>query len=338
METAPAHPSSDNAAPAAWGRPDAFEAIATGVARLEIGFVNVYAVGQPGGPWVLVDTGLPRAGALVRRAARQRFGAGPRAIVLTHGHFDHAGNARALSDAWDAPIYAHAAELPFLDGHSDYPPQDPTPGGAICFLSRLFPREGLDLGTRVEMLAEDGSVPALDGWRWVHTPGHTPGHVSLFREEDRLLLAGDAVATMDLDSWATQLTHAQRLSRPPTPFTPDWQSARASLERLADLEPACIGAGHGPPLTAADTAARLRHFVDHRFQPPRRGRYATEPIEADAEHGVTRVPPPVDDPLPRRLGIGGALLGGLALGTALARRRNRPPRRQLLPPQSNPRT
>jgi glyoxylase-like metal-dependent hydrolase (beta-lactamase superfamily II) len=328
---APSAVSSSARAPSAWGRPDTFEEIAPGVARLEIGFVNVYALGEPGGPWVLVDTGLPGTAALVKRAAKERFGSGAGAIVLTHGHFDHAGNARALSDEWDTPVYAHDAELPFLTGRSAYPPQDPTPGGAICFLSRFFPREGIDLGPRVEPLpqgddSEQGPVPEAGDWRWMHTPGHTPGHVSLFREAsgestERPLLAGDALATMDLDDWTTQATHAQRLSRPPTPFTPDWQAARRSLQQLADLEPTCIGAGHGPPLTRADTAAQLRDFVEHRFAPPRTGRYAAEPIEADADAGVTYIPPPVDDPLPRRFAAGAAALGGVALAVAFVQRR-----------------
>ena len=326
-------PRDAEAAPSAWARPGTFEEIAPGVARLEIGFVNVYALGTPGGPWVLVDTGLPRGKASIKRAAQERFGTGASAIVLTHGHFDHAGNARVLSDEWDAPVYAHSAELPFLTGRSDYPPPDPTPGGAICFLARFFSREGWDLGERPQALPqgegagsrEQCSVPEASGdWRWKHTPGHTPGHVSLFRERGdgrRVLLAGDALATMDLDSWATKVTHTQRLSRPPTPFTPDWQAARRSLEQLTALEPTVIGAGHGPPLTASGTAARLRHFVEHRFTLPRRGRYAAAPIEADADTGITYVPPPVDDPLPRRLVAGAVALSGIALGVALLRRR-----------------
>ena len=315
METPFAKPAIPGAAYSDIG---SFQPIAPGVARLEIGFVNVFAVGQPGEPWVLVDAGLPGTAFYIRRAAEERFGRGAEAIVLTHGHFDHSSGARALSDRWEASIYAHPMELPFLTGRSDYPPQDPTVGGAIAFLSRFFPHHGYDLGERLRALPEDQDVPGMPGWRWLHTPGHTPGHVSLFREEDGLLLAGDALATMDLDSWRTQLTHEQELSRPPTPFTPDWEAARASIEQLAGLEPQRIGAGHGPPLTGRGTARALRRFAREDFHPPGRGRYAGQPARAD-EEGVTYVPPPVPDPLPRRLGVGAATLGGLALGAALLR-------------------
>jgi glyoxylase-like metal-dependent hydrolase (beta-lactamase superfamily II) len=95
--------------------------IVPGVARLDIALVNAYLVGAPGGPWALVDAGPPLSAALTRRAASGRYGAGtrPEAIVLTHGHFDHAGAALELATGWDVPIYAHPLEMP-------YSPADPT--------------------------------------------------------------------------------------------------------------------------------------------------------------------------------------------------------------------
>ncbi len=280
--------------------------VTTDVSRLPIFFVNAYFVEVADGRWILVDTGLPGAAGWVRRAAEARFGAKtrPEAIVLTHGHFDHAGNARALAEAWDVPIYAHSLEMPYLTGRSDYPPKDPTMGGAIAFLARFFPDSGYDFGRRVRPLPEDGSVPGVPEWRWLHTPGHSPGHVSLFRERDRLLLAGDAFATFDLDSWTSQLTHARELARPPAPFTPDWEAARASVQRLADLEPRTVAAGHGRALSGPCVAARLRDYARH-FDPPSHGRYVGHPVVADRT-GVVAVPPPVWDPVPLRLAAGTA--------------------------------
>lgn len=298
----------------------AFEQVAPGVARLGIVFVNVYFLGEPGGPWVLVDTGLPRTAALTREAARERFGAEdrPEAILLTHGHFDHAGAALDLARAWDVPIYAHPLELPYLTGRSDYPPQDPTMGGAIAFLSRLFPHAGYDFGEHVRALPEGGVVPGLEGWRWHHTPGHAPGHVSLFRASDGTLVAGDALATMDLDSWTAQVTKARTLARPAAPFTPDWQAARRSVEHLAELKPALIAAGHGLPLAGPDVAARLRRFAKTFQSPSPTTRYVPEPARF-GEQGVVAVPPPVPDRLPRRLALGAAT--GVGLLALLRRRR-----------------
>jgi glyoxylase-like metal-dependent hydrolase (beta-lactamase superfamily II) len=280
--------------------------VAPGVARFPTVFVNAYFVGEPGEPWVLVDTGLPGAHSWVRQAVEARYGAGarPEAIILTHGHFDHAGNAGALAEDWGVPIFAHELELPYLTGRSDYPPQDPTMGGAIAFLSRFFPTSGYDFGDRVRALPADGTVPGVPGWRWIHTPGHTPGHVSFFREHDRLLLAGDAFATMDLDSWTSQITHARELCRPPAPFTTDWGAVRESISALAALEPQTLAAGHGRPLDGAKVAVRLHAYSRH-VEVPFHGRYVGRPAQADGR-GVVAVPPPVRDPLPLRLAAGTA--------------------------------
>ena len=115
--------------------------IAPGIARIYTSFVNAYFIGEPGGPWALVDTGLPGFSATVLAAAAERFGpdSRPEAVFLTHGHFDHAGSALALANHWDAPIYAHRLELPYLTGRSDYAPPDPTVGGAIAMFSRVLP-------------------------------------------------------------------------------------------------------------------------------------------------------------------------------------------------------
>ena len=296
-------------------------AVTPDVVRVPIVFVNVYFVGAPGGPWVLVDTGLPGAAPWIRREAEARYGPGarPEAIVLTHGHFDHAGNARALSDAWGVPVYAHEREMPYLTGRSDYPPQDPTPGGAIAFLSRFFPTSGYDLGARVHALPEDGTVPALPAWQWLHTPGHTPGHVSLFRERDRTLLAGDAIATMDLDSWVSQVTHSREVSRPPVPFTPDWEAAHESAQQIAALDVRALGAGHGREITGTPAAAALRAYAARRAAPSG-GRYVPRPAEYAPSGAVAWVPPPEPDPLPRRLAAGAAVGLGLAAVRAALRR------------------
>ena len=295
--------------------------VARGVTRVPIVFVNTYFVTGADG-WVLVDTGLPGASGYIRQAAEAQFGTGtrPQAIVLTHGHFDHAGSALELAKQWDVPIYAHRLELPYLTGRSDYPPKDPTMGGAIAFMARAFPDSGYDFGGRVRELPAEGTVPGLPRWRWLHTPGHSPGHVSLWRESDRTLLAGDAFATMDLDSWTSQVTHARELSRPPAPFTPDWGAARRSVEMLAGLKPHTLAAGHGRAVSDG-AATRLETFAKT-FSPPGHGRYVGQPVRAD-ERGVVAVPPPVPDPLPGQLAtVAVAGLAGAALYYLTRRRRD----------------
>ncbi len=297
--------------------------IAPGVIWLPISFVNVYLVGEPGGPWALVDAGLPGRAAQIQAAAEKRFGAKarPEAIVLTHGHFDHAGSARELADFWDVPIYAHLLDMPFLTGKSLFPPPDPTVGGAMAFMSRFFPPNGMDLGGRVRVLPPDGSVPGLlPGWTWHHTPGHSPGHVSLFRGEDKMLIAGDALATVDLASLRHLLTKKQEIAVPPTPVTCDWVAARRSLAHLATLRPYTVAAGHGVPLSGAQVAGDLELFAEE-FEIPRHGRYVSEPARTD-ETGIVFLPPPASDPLKKAaVSVGIVTLAGLALTLAARNRR-----------------
>ena len=300
--------------------PLGFHPVAFGVERLRTIFVNLYAVETSDGGFVLVDTGMAGTAALVKSAMAARFGkeARPRAILMTHAHVDHIGNAKALAEEYDVPVYVHPLEKPYVTGDGDYAPADPTPGGAIAFFARFMPTRGTDLGSRVRTLPEDGSVPELAGWRWVATPGHTPGHVSFFREADRVLVAGDAFTTADMDDWIDMNLWPQELSRPPTPFTPDWETARASVLALADLDPSLVAPGHGHAMQEVDLAGALRSLAE-RVVAPEGGRYAESPARYDAEGRVVSVPSPKSDPLPKKLLLAGAI--AFAAAIFLKRRR-----------------
>jgi glyoxylase-like metal-dependent hydrolase (beta-lactamase superfamily II) len=294
------------------------------VARLALGIVNAYLVGEAAGPWVLVDAGTPGNAERIRAEAHKRFGtdARPEAIVLTHGHADHSGSAAELSDSWDVPVYAHRLELPFLTGLSAYPPPDPTVGGPFALLSRFMPRKTIELGEqRARELPADGVVPGLPGWRWIHTPGHTPGHVCLWRPTDRVLLAGDALATLDADSFLGMLSRMQKISRPATPVTPDWGAAERSVREMASLRPRVLAPGHGEPVEGPTVAEELAAFAED-FVAPQHGRYVGEPARFD-ERGIAWLPPAPPDPLPKAAAVLGiALLAGtVALGWLAATRR-----------------
>jgi glyoxylase-like metal-dependent hydrolase (beta-lactamase superfamily II) len=285
------------------------------LAYLRTVMVNVYFAGPPDAAdrqWVLIDAGMSGSADRIARAAEARFGPGsrPAAIVLTHGHFDHVGALEALARRWDTPVYAHPMELPFLTGRSSYPPPDPSVGGGlVAALSWSYPRGPINLGARVKPLPEDGSVPGLPGWGWVFTPGHTPGHVALFRSADRTLIAGDAIVTTKQESARAVMAQRRELHGPPMYFTPDWASAARSVETLADLEPEVVATGHGEPLRGAAMRAELSDLARdfHRLAVPRHGRYVNRAAEAD-ENGIVSIPPELPELLPDLL-LGGGTAG-----------------------------
>jgi len=274
----------------------AVEELTVDLARVRIGFVNVYLVGTParGEPWALVDTGLAMGAATILDVAAERFGidSRPASIVLTHGHFDHVGALEALLGVWDVPVYAHTAELPFLTGAANYPPPDPTvSGGAFGRHSPSSPEDGIDLGDRIRPLPASHDVPGMPGWQWIHTPGHAPGHVAFFRADDGVLLAGDAIATTRQESAYALFGQQRELTGPPAYFTIDWERAERSVTTLASLKPSILACGHGEPMTQASLAndlAVLARDFNHRVKPSH-GRYVNHPADV-ADDGPLVLP------------------------------------------------
>ncbi len=212
--------------------------------------VNTMLVGTAEA-WVLVDAGMPWSASSIVEAAEARFGPGarPRCIWLTHGHFDHVGALKALAHQWNVRVYAHPLEHPFLNGSHRYPPPKPRlADGLMSLLSPLYPRAPLDLGSHLKPLPPDGAAPDLDGWRWIATPGHSPGHVSYWHPATRRLIAGDAFVTTGQESAYQVARQTPQLHGPPRYFTPDWTAAEASVKALAALDPEMAVTGHGRAL------------------------------------------------------------------------------------------
>lgn len=241
---------------------DRSDEVAPDLAYKRTAIVNVAFFGLAGERgWVLIDGGAPGSAETIFKAAAERFGENipPAAIVLTHGHFDHVGALAELAAEWETPIYAHRLEHPFLNGARSYPPPRPGIGGGVMArASALYPRKPVEVGRWLALLPENSEVPFMPGWRCIPTPGHTPGHVSLWREADRTLIAGDAFITTRQESAYAVLTQKPEMHGPPQYYTADWDAARESVRRLAQLEPEVVLAGHGPAMRGPEMREALK--------------------------------------------------------------------------------
>jgi glyoxylase-like metal-dependent hydrolase (beta-lactamase superfamily II) len=233
--------------------------VAPGVHRLRLGRglteVNVYLV-ESETSWVLVDTGWTHQAGAVHETARALFGAqAPVAILLTHVHPDHSGAAPTLVREWGVPVYAHPTEVPFARGGYDPEYAHPLDRWVVGPLLRLIPAERVEQARQRASLEDvtigydpQAPLPHLPEWRCVPSPGHTPGHAAYYRDDDGVLLCGDAVLTVDTNNPLNLLTRRWGLYLPPRISSWDWAQSKASLRRLAALDPRVVASGHGPVL------------------------------------------------------------------------------------------
>jgi hydroxyacylglutathione hydrolase len=197
--------------------------------------INVYVIED-----VLVDAASRHA---TRRILRQVEGHRLAAHALTHAHPDHQGASHAVCERVGLPFWvgardADAAEDPRLIGERQ--PNHP--------IARFYYRAFVGPGHPVDRELAEGDEVA--GFAVLDVPGHSAGHIALWRESDRVLILGDVLNNMDV------LTAIPGLHVPKPYLTPDPARNLESARRLAELEPALVLFGHGPPLR--DT----RKFVD----------------------------------------------------------------------------
>jgi glyoxylase-like metal-dependent hydrolase (beta-lactamase superfamily II)/predicted ester cyclase len=223
------------------------EPIADGVWIVRGGFpqrgFNVYLV-RDGDGVLAFDAGIRQMVRPIATAAA-RLG-GLTRVVLGHAHADHRGAAAGLG----APVWCHEAERADAEGDGGMHSFDLSKLDAAGRL--LYPRllPAWDGGpVRVAQTLREGDDVA--GFEVVHLPGHAPGLIALWRASDRLALTSDCFYTVDPQ---TTVKGAPRV--PHAAFTPDVEQARASLRKLAALEPASAWPGHARPVTG-DVRAQL---------------------------------------------------------------------------------
>jgi glyoxylase-like metal-dependent hydrolase (beta-lactamase superfamily II) len=296
------------------GMAEAHEEIARGVYRVATGrglaAVNVYLI-RSGPGWVLIDTAWPHRGQLIKAAAESVFGprARPEAIVLTHIHPDHSGSALALARLWNLPGHVHPDELVLAPG--GYLPEygNPLDRWLIAPLLRLMPRRMVEASrarNSLESVARAfdpaAGVPGLPDWQAVPTPGHTPGHVAFLRATDRVLITGDAVLTVNVNSVRALLAGGDTVAGPPWISTWNWPMAAQSVAGLAGLGADVLACGHGRPMTGPAAAVRLTHLAGRLSLTPR---CASRPAGGSAASVTTTTAGSLGDLRPsRRPGLG----------------------------------
>jgi glyoxylase-like metal-dependent hydrolase (beta-lactamase superfamily II) len=199
--------------------------------------MNVYLI-EDGDGVTVFDAGI-RAMTKSIAAAAARLG-GINRVVLGHADVDHRGAAPGLG----APTFCHPAERPAAESTASF--RDYWDFSELDWFARpVMPRllRGYDGGP----VAIAGTVDEGDeiaGFRVVALPGHAPGQIGLFRESDRLALCTDCFYTMNPQ---TGIRGGPRV--PHRAFNHDTEQARASIRKLAELNPSVAWAGHADPVT-----------------------------------------------------------------------------------------
>jgi hydroxyacylglutathione hydrolase len=181
---------------------------------------------------VLIDAATRYA---TRRIPRQLEGHQLSAHALTHAHPDHQGASHAICERYGVPFWVGEADVPAAENPKLIGERQPD-----HFMAQLFARTMTGPGHRVDRVLREGDE--VGSFRVLDTPGHSAGHVSFWRESDRVLVLGDVLNAADV------YTGIPGLREPRWYFTPDPAENRRSARRLGTLEPSLVLFGHGPPV------------------------------------------------------------------------------------------
>jgi hydroxyacylglutathione hydrolase len=196
--------------------------------------VNAYLLGD-----VLVDAGAkPHAKKVIGAVA----GRGVSAHAITHAHGDHVGGSKRVVDALGVPFWAPAGDAEAVEAGR----QVIADTWARPLMSAAAKFDALPVARRLQ---EGDELSA--GFVVLDTPGHSPGHVSFWRERDRVLVLADVFFNLHIATLRYGLRHPVRV------FTVDPELNRASQRKLAELRPEVVLFGHGPALRDPDALARF---------------------------------------------------------------------------------
>jgi len=220
--------------------------IVKGIQYVDGSNANSYLVEESDGTLTLVDAGMQADGKRILGFITSRVNRKPsevKTIVVTHCHVDHTRGLAAIKAATGAKVAVHEVDADFVSGKKSYP----SPGGAMGFafsvMSPFFKTTPVEPDLK---LKEGDTVGRLEVF---HTPGHTPGSISLYDRQDRVLFVGDTARFIK-----------GRLEGPPPRFTQRMDQARTSIERLSSLDFEVMLSGHGEPLRSPDAPKMMNEL------------------------------------------------------------------------------
>ncbi|HJX24082.1 MAG TPA: MBL fold metallo-hydrolase [Candidatus Bathyarchaeia archaeon] len=218
--------------------------IVEGIHQVEGIIGNVFIVGDQDG-LTIVDTGMPRNAEKILDYIRKmnHKPSDVSTIVLTHCHVDHVGSAHDLKELTKAKVAVHEMDADFVAGKKVLPVHKGVAGLAVRAFSGLMKPKPVQPDTALKENDRVGELVV------VHTPGHTPGSISLLFPAKRALFVGDAIRVED-----------DKIAGPSEQYSFNIKLAMESVEKIAQLDFDVLLSGHGSPLRP-DASSRVREFL-----------------------------------------------------------------------------
>ena len=203
---------------------------------------------------ILIDTGMP---GMIEEIASQMEAAGfsieqLTGIVLTHQDIDHVGSVTQIMNIHpEIDIYAHAQDKPYIEG--DIPPFKPLHETLVKKIEDNYIVHAREIVNH--MISDEDILDCAGGIIAVHTPGHTPGHISLYHPATKTLIAGDALTNNE-----------GQLEGPNPKHTPDMEEAYRSLSKLSTYDIEKVICYHGGLYDQPDVNKRIAEIAASRSQ------------------------------------------------------------------------
>jgi glyoxylase-like metal-dependent hydrolase (beta-lactamase superfamily II) len=190
--------------------------------------INCYVIDD-----ILIDSGIRSSGNKILSAIKNME---ITKHVLTHAHADHQGSSDFICKTLNIPLWTSELEKENAEsGNVTY--EYPNSSGLIAKFQQKY---WAGKGHKVSQVLKEGDN--VGSFTVINTPGHSKGHISFFRERDKVLIVGDALVNMNL------VTTVVGLNQPPNLFTTDKKMNMESIKKIVDLKPKVLCFGHGPVL------------------------------------------------------------------------------------------